>query len=56
MDLFEIFESKDSLTALSLFTVITIGEMKILSEQLFNFMMCFSASNFLSSSLTKSVN
>ena len=29
-----------------------MGEMKFLSEQLFNFMMCFSSSNFLSSILT----
>ena len=49
---FKIFEFKASLTVLSLFTVITIGEMKFLSEQLFNFMMCFSSSNFLSSALT----
>ena len=52
IDLFKILESKASLTVLSLFTKITIGEMKFLSEQLFNFMMCSSLCNFLSSSLT----
>ena len=52
MDLFKILESRASLTVLSLFTVITIGDIKILSEQLFNFIMRFSSSNFLSSILT----
>ena len=52
IDLFNIFKSKASLTVLSLFTVITMGEIKFLSEQLFNFMMCSSASIFLSSALT----
>ena len=30
----------------------TIGEIKCLSEQLFNFVMCFSSSSFLNSILT----
>ena len=45
-DLFIIFESKASLTVLSLFTVLTLGEIKFLSEHLFSFVMCFSASIF----------
>ena len=35
--LFKILESIASLTVLSLFTVLTIGVMKFLSEQLFDF-------------------
>ena len=53
IDLFKILESRANLTVLSLFSVITVGDMKFLSEQLFNFMMCFSSISFLSSSLTK---
>ena len=52
MDLFNTFESTASFIVWSFFTVTTMGDMKYLSGQLESFMICFSASNFLSSVIT----
>ena len=54
MALFNTFEFSASFIVWSFFTVTTMGDMKYLSGQLESFMMCFSASNFLSSVLTLS--
>ena len=51
MALFRVFESSVSLIVCSFFRVTTMGDMKNLSGQLENFIMCFSSNNFSSSLL-----
>ena len=53
MYLSKTLKSRANLTVLSLFTLITNDDMKFLSEQLINFMMCILSNSFLSSSLFK---